>query len=338
MDIGYKFKHFRDFLNQEVPKIEEGALEKEHRVFFIDTPSYGNIGDQAIALAMRSFVKNVLPNCGQIEVPEDKLPQSIRWIKKIIRKGDIICLTGGGNMGTMYRHYEAVRRNVIQTFKDYPIVIFPQTIDYGKGWISQREFVRAKKVYASCKKLTICARDQHSYDVMKNNFSQNHVLFCPDIVLYLHYPSLRKEHTNHVGLCLREDREKCVSENLSSYIRKLFPDNTPLSTMRIVPEGISWENRQRVVEEVLSEFASNKLVVTDRLHGIIFSYITDTPCIALPNSNGKVKHVCNYLRESGKVVFCNNQEDFDNISFPKGENESLRSKFTELEERLKSFL
>ena len=31
-------------------------------------------------------------------------------------------------------------------------------------------------------------------------------------------------------------------------------------------------------------------MITDRLHGMIFAYITNTPCIAIDNSNGKVKN------------------------------------------------
>ncbi len=37
-----------------------------------------------------------------------------------------------------------------------------------------------------------------------------------------------------------------------------------------------------------NEFSSVQLVVTDRLHGMVFSAITGTPCIALDNISHKV--------------------------------------------------
>ena len=45
----------------------------------------------------------------------------------------------------------------------------------------------------------------------------------------------------------------------------------------------------------LDEFRKSKLVVTDRLHGMLFAAITGTPCIALGNSSGKVKGVYDWL-------------------------------------------
>ena len=36
------------------------------------------------------------------------------------------------------------------------------------------------------------------------------------------------------------------------------------------------------------DFQKSELVITDRLHGMIFCYITKTPCIVMPNNNHKI--------------------------------------------------
>ena len=336
MDVHYRIKHLREFLHQTTPQTAPDALQSDRRVFFLDTPSYGNLGDQAIAFAMRKFVGDVLPQFGQVEIAEDALPQSIRWVEQNIRPRDIICLTGGGNMGTMYRHYECVRRYVIKHFPDHPIVVFPQTIDYGADFVSRRELHRASRIYGAHPQLVLCARDEHSYQVMKDNFPHNKVLFCPDIVLSLDYPHIADERGDSVGICLRSDRECAISADFSAYLHAKYPDGTALSTMRPVEGGIGSDNRQQVVEQVLRDFACNRLVVTDRLHGVIFSYITHTPCIALPNSNGKVEQVCRYLSSSGRVVFCRTKEEVESSAFSSPHSsDTLKDRFSELSEVLK---
>ena len=56
-----------------------------------------------------------------------------------------------------------------------------------------------------------------------------------------------------------------------------------------------------------SVFAGAQLVVTDRLHGMIFSLIMGTPCIVLGNNHHKVKATyatfkdCKYLQYAENV-------------------------------------
>ena len=61
MDVHYRMKHLREFLHPVPPQVDSAQLQSDRRVFFLDTPSYGNLGDQAIAFAMRRFVGEVLP-------------------------------------------------------------------------------------------------------------------------------------------------------------------------------------------------------------------------------------------------------------------------------------
>ncbi|KYC62632.1 hypothetical protein B4098_3263 [Heyndrickxia coagulans] len=42
--------------------------------------------------------------------------------------------------------------------------------------------------------------------------------------------------------------------------------------------------------KMLHRIGSRKLVITDRLHAMIFSIITRTPCLVFGNSYGKAKH------------------------------------------------
>ena len=96
------------------------------RIYYLDSPEYGNLGDQAIALAIREFAKKQFPSYEFIEILQKDLPFYIGSLKKNIRNDDLIFLTGGGNMGNLYRTYEAARRFVIKKFPNIHIVVFPQ--------------------------------------------------------------------------------------------------------------------------------------------------------------------------------------------------------------------
>lgn len=327
MSANYAIKHFLGFLNQGEPKFAARA-DMEKRVFFLDTPSYGNLGDQAIAYAMRKFVGDILPGYEQFEICEDELPSRMRWLKANIKPKDVICLTGGGNMGVMYQRYESVRRVVIKCFRKNKIIIFPQTIDYGNGFYGKAELKRAVKLYSKAENLTLAAREERSYNKMTEMFRKNHVVFCPDIVLYLDFSNMKQEQSRNVcGICIRDDEEGVTSISTKGQIKKAYPEAVGLTTGGYGAEMITEENRESVIVRKLREFAACDLVITDRLHGVIFSYITNTPCIALPNSNGKVEGVCKWL--DGMVRVQNGTEDFC-CSFEKTENKCLSDKFGEL--------
>ena len=51
------------------------------------------------------------------------------------------------------------------------------------------------------------------------------------------------------------------------------------------------------------------LVITDRLHAVIFCIITNTPCIAFDNATHKVSGVCDFLGKQPGLYFADNAED-----------------------------
>ena len=114
IEATYALRYLKDFIKQTTPEVDKSALSSHKRVFFLDAPAYGNIGDQAIAFAMETLMADVLPEYQQIEITEDQLVSTINWLRKTIQKNDIICLTGGGNMGALYPRYEFARRLVLK--------------------------------------------------------------------------------------------------------------------------------------------------------------------------------------------------------------------------------
>ena len=59
----------------------------------------------------------------------------------------------------------------------------------------------------------------------------------------------------------------------------------------------------------LTQFRSAKLVVTDRLHGMILCLLSGTPCLVLPNSNHKISQTqLDWLRDHPRLIFLELEE------------------------------
>lgn len=54
-------------------------------------------------------------------------------------------------------------------------------------------------------------------------------------------------------------------------------------------------NRKRNLRKKLLEFSDSEAVITDRLHGMVFAAIMNTPCMVLTNCNYKIKVSMNGL-------------------------------------------
>ena len=59
-----------------------------------------------------------------------------------------------------------------------------------------------------------------------------------------------------------------------------------ISDMIVSEQGqISTEERNKIIINKLNQFKSSKIVITARLHGMIFSALTEIPCIVFFNNN-----------------------------------------------------
>ena len=334
IETNFIIRNIKLFLMQKRLKVEnlQGGAR---RVFLLDMPEYGNMGDQAIALAMRRFLEKYLPECEIIEIEEDVFPQYIRWLKKNVNGEDVICLTGGGNMGTMYQRYEAIRRIVIRMFRNNRIFIFPQTVtDKADSLYSKIEWKRAQKVYCKAENLIIMAREQSTYDFLKSRLTCN-VIAVPDIAFFLKNSlTVNENRTDVVGICFREDGERTLLAEDKERIINTFSKIEEFDTVLTGHRRITYENRQEEVISMLQSFAEYSLVVTDRLHGLIFSYLTNTPCIVESSKTGKVESTVAFLN----VSMSTEMEIGKPISYSEGLRCELSKKFEILGQKMRGIV
>ena len=282
----------------------QNLSKKDKKIIIMLAADYGNLGDIAIAYAQNKFLKDNFPDRTIVVVPISQTYRKIKSLKKKMNKDDIVTITGGGNMSDMYEDIEEQRRFVIKKFPNNRIISFPQTISFSHTEVGENELTKTQSIYNAHGNLTIFARERKSYKAMKRLFHKCRVLLAPDIVLYLNKLDQQKQRdTNKLIICLRDDEEVASSaaRRAVSDIIKRYPHVLSLDTV-INANKISPQKGRRELQWLWGQFASAGLVVTDRLHGMIFCAITNTPCIALNNSNRKVQGVFNEWIKGGYPI------------------------------------
>ena len=276
----------------------------------LGTPTHTNIGDSAIVLAQNAFLrKNGFNSAQIIELTLSQMQQDWKHIHRWIPKTDIITHLGGGNMGSQWKQEEALHRQVTCGFPRNPMIVFPQTIFYADENSAQESV----DVYNRHHHLTIVAREQKSHEIMARLYPDIKLLLSPDIVLSATMDTFGVHHSERQGvlLCMRQDAERAMSDDDRSKIES-FIKSHPLTyrcTDMHSDYPITKENRLDCVRQKMAEFSSAKLVITDRLHGMIFAAITGTPCIAFSNYNHKVRGTYDWISYLPYIRYAQSTED-----------------------------
>lgn len=275
--------------------------EEPQRLYMFGIPTYNNLGDQAIAYAEKRFFEKNFPEITYIEITEPQTDQAIEELLPLLRDSDIIAYTGGGNIGSVHMSHEIPRRKVFSTFIDNKTISFPQSVNFEDTPEGQKELKKTQEAYNKNPNLTIVARETQSLEYFKKHFEAD-VIYTADIVLSLkpNRPDVERED---VLFIMREDAEKVTSDRLvdelSSNLEKVGDNVEETDTVlpfKAYDDGtrtgenldvVRISERQWLFERKLDQIKSSEVVVTDRLHGMIFSVITQTPCLVFDNSYGK---------------------------------------------------
>lgn len=299
--IKFKNKHFwRKFL----------LLPFGKKVYLIGTPEYSNIGDSAIALAEINFISKYISSKKIKEITEHEFPANRAIISKYIRKKHLICGLGGGNMGNQWYNHELLRYDILSDFNNNDTVIFPQTIYFTPDYKGEKALEESYSHYNNHKNLTIVAREKKSYDLLKQYYLKPKIMMTPDIVLSSKMEDYGVTPTERKGVLLvfRSDEEKSMSDNDRSEIISILKS---LGIQYKITDmysdcQITKNNRLRIVKDKMQQFVSSELVITDRLHGMIFAAITGTPCIVFSNYNHKVQGTYGWIDYLSYIKYVDN--------------------------------
>lgn len=308
-----------------IPSVKYFKKKKTH-LFLLMTSNYGNIGDHAISLNEIKFLKDQNINFKEIN---EKL---ISWLDKI-NKLDVfnnsnILLHGGGYLGTLWKKNNDLALKIIENNKNAKIVLMPNSIYFDKTNLGKQEYLKFKNTIENHENLVIFLRDEISYEAIKKTKCK--VKLVPDIVTYGGYHNSQTKN-NICLMLLRNDCEKTLNDkdikNIKNQLKALNIKNFVASDMT-KEYNIGKLKRANEVNKKFDEIASSYLVITDRLHGAIFSALTKTPCIVLNSKSHKIigsKYLPKYF---SNVIFNTNlnriKDDFKKAT----KNNSYQNNFS----------
>lgn len=305
-----KIKNLKDyFFSGRYYETYKPYLGKK-KIMLMLTPDHGNLGDHAIAYASYKYFEENFYGYEIIEFTLDEVYKYAKSIKRIIEKDDIIFTIGGGNMGNTY-YEEHVRRFIIKYFKNNKIISLPQTIHFNNKGNSKREYKKTKKIYNAHKNLTVVAREKISFEIMKDTFKNNKVILNPDMVFYLETQCKTKVREK-ITICLREDIESYIScEERSKIINNVKNNYLNVEICdTVIDKNISKKERLYELNEIWRKFSNSKVVITDRLHGMIFCFITNTPCIVIRNSDHKIIGSYEWIKDVKHIKLIDEYSDY----------------------------
>lgn len=278
------------------------------KIVLIGTPEHSNIGDAAITLGEIEFIRRYFPEYDFIELSKYDYEQWYGRISGLIGADDIIFLQGGGNLGNRYIEEERLRRQVIQDFPNQKIVIFPQTIFFADGQEGKDELAASADIYNRHRDLTLFVRGKNSLDFAERYFPnvKSHLMLDAALMLKSDFDF----HREGVLLCLRapEDEGRITYEQQvqieEMVLAKGFTYTRSSNWYGGMPDkNIYKDMRRQAVFDELQKYAKQKIVITDRLHGFIFSVLTGTPCIVLSSCDYKLDEFFAFFEDSNAVFF-----------------------------------
>lgn len=330
-----------------IKDIEKKKYNDYH--FLVGTPLHDNLGDHLLAMAEKSYLKDVCGLANIMEIPLDVIRMCGSQIATHINPRSIIFVNGGGWMGDVWPHDEILLQDIATDFRNNKVIVFPQTVYYSNlhSKKSQELLSRAKQSYNDSPNLTLSFRERRSYEFALREFEKCDVVLAPDMALSYLDEAPKNQHKNDhkIGLCLRSDREKASNEDILNAIFDYFDSEIYefLVVDTIAPSRVLLNDRVDTVNELLNRFAECDLVITDRLHGMLCSYLTDTPCIVLDNATNKVLGVYHeWLIGSQKILFVKRFNDLKRVAeFVDTQNRTPansfpKEKFDEITRRIKS--
>ncbi|MBR3755234.1 MAG: glycosyltransferase [Clostridia bacterium] len=332
-----------DMINlRDKEKITEyNSIKKKNKIFLLGTEDLGNVGDHKIAENILSFAQQFCKQEVSKEVTYREYHDEKKYLEKFVNTSDVLLLTGGGNFGNEYGA-QKIRNDIVTTWSKNRKIVFPQTIYFTADEDGATALEETKKIYTKENNVVLFLRERTSFDFAQEHYSCESYL-VPDIVLSQDM-SVSAQRKDYVLLCLRNDKEKSVPNETIDLIRKMInqTDLSEISTDLQLDYHLDKTQRVSAINSALDKWRTSRLVITDRLHGMIFAAITGTPCIALSNYNHKISGSYEFIKYLPYIKFVKTEEEIKtafseliSITDCKYDNTPLLPYYEKLAEELK---
>jgi len=287
----------------------------------LDLPYFSNIGDSMIWESTLDLLKDVKYKC-VYSASSDTYQK-----KNNISTDTIILFMGGGNFGDIWTRHQDFRYRVMADYPENPIIQLPQSIFFD----NLENIKKDSETFSKHKgPITICTRDERSYEITKKCYPFVKSVLLPDLVLSLNVNKydfkltndkvnlFMKRHDCETNLNARFDSIPCdvdvrdwptmekLNFNFKIYyvlhecMKKL---HTPKSIQNKFTDIVySRILRHTYIKEGIHLLAQYQNIYTTRLHGAILGWLLGKNVYIIDNSYGKCSGVYDlWLNDQNKI-------------------------------------
>uniref|UniRef100_A0A0B7B6N4 Polysaccharide pyruvyl transferase domain-containing protein n=1 Tax=Arion vulgaris TaxID=1028688 RepID=A0A0B7B6N4_9EUPU len=269
----------------------QDILGKYKYCILLDIADFENKGDPAITVGEIYYLSRInltiLFYCSSYVCTDSMLEKALVIARKHSPNELVILIHGGGSI-IGYIERDEFRFKILKMFKGFHLFVFPQSI-WKHKLIPAAHFQLCKTSYCCNENLTFVIRDSASYSMAKQYFNgTTKLLMAPDMAFHIG-PIKRFISPVFDILWLRRQDQETGRYNIT----KKFPPHlrvhvTDWNNFRTPQAGTSLE--KAFYATVMGTFfvQRGRVVITDRLHGHIFSTLMDIPHVLLDNQWKKV--------------------------------------------------
>lgn len=286
------------------------------KCILLDVPYYDNIGDLLIWEGTHCFLNDSKITClFTASMDTFTYPE--------IDRNVVILLQGGGNFGDIWIQHQKFRAKVIAHYPHNKIFILPQTVYFEDEAIMKADALELAKH----PDLTIIARDNLSYDLLKKFYGTNNIMLLPDMAFCISKGLNRtNQKTGKTLFFKRTDKEVNVSK--INKVEEIVPAKAEIHEWPTMEPGFALPIIWRIPLSLSYRFHFNKDIVwsnlvrplyvkigvdfinqyddvfTTRLHGCILSILLGKNITFFDNSYGKNYSFYNtWLKEDKNINF-----------------------------------
>ena len=318
-------------LSAELDRTLAALLPRGTRAALINYPNHHNVGDPALYLgglaALRRIGVRLTYRCHHSTYSRQSLARELR------RGTEQILISGGGSLGDQYPPH-ATRERILSDFPGVRTIQLPQSL-----WFTERaNLQRFAEVVSKHRDLTLLWRDRDSHETARRHLDSASAL-CPDLAFGLGPLRRPVEASQDVVWLRRADRESPDPETPRREVDGVKPvDWFDASTYEALgsPFGVRllranlwltghverapWLWRplartfaplaRRRLEYGCRLLGRGRVVVTDRLHGVLIALLMGIPVVAVDNRNHKVSSfIATWLQDVEDVQLVGTHEE-----------------------------
>ena len=282
-------------------------------VVLVDPSYHGNVGDHLITLAELTFLtrqhihyvyqcgrtqtSNVVPDCGDdFTLPSISQPSS----------SSVAVWQGGGNWGDLWRNIQQYRiPSFAKLLKTHAkIVGMPQSLFYQDASVRDRDATTLRDslhaVNATNDQVVLSWRELDSFQQAQQLYPFCTNLLVPDIAFQLGpfapLPSGPDKQVD-ILLFLRVDKESALAQDRNDEaIQSMLSNITGGGDQELTFKIVDWNDRLEIfnsqdhlfTETSIQLLSLGRVVVCDRLHASILSYLSGQPFVYIDQMTGKI--------------------------------------------------